>query len=132
MNTQKPSKEKRDIRLVFLVFFGIFGFLAYRHQQTVLGYALILMDIMLLFLLVYSPMTLRPAFMLWLKTAKMMQQMNTRILLFFIFICIFVPVGLIMRMFGRDPLQIKSKTETAWKPYEFVGLKDKSRYERQY
>lgn len=132
MIKQKHDKEKRDIRIVFLIFSGISGLLAYRSYPSVLSYALIAGGILLLIFIAFSPMTLRPAFRLWLKFAHIIEKVNTKILLFVIFSIIFVPVGLMMRFFGKDPMQRKKKEGTCWEPYEISGIKDKSRYERQF
>jgi len=38
-----------------------------------------------------------------------------------------------MRLLRKDPMKRKMLAEgTYWEPYEFEGLKDKNRYERQF
>ena len=50
-----------------------------------------------------------------------------------VFILIFIPTGLIMKLLRKDPMKRKMLAEeTYWEPYELEGLKDRNRYERQF
>ena len=127
------KKEKRDIRIVFLIFSAIFGVLAWRHYPSILSYAFIGVVIVILPLVVFAPTLLRPVFNLWLKIAHAIGWFNTQVLLTIVFILVFIPTGLIMRLFRKDPMKRKMLAEgTYWEPYELEGLKDKGRYERQF
>ena len=127
------KKEKRDIRIVFLIFSAIFGVLAWRHYPSILSYAFIGVVIVILPLVVFAPTLLRPVFNLWLKIAHAIGWFNTQVLLTIVFILVFIPTGLIMRLFRKDPMKRKMLAEgTYWEPYELEGLKDKNRYERQF
>ena len=127
------KKEKRDIRIVFLIFSAIFGVLAWRHYPSILSYAFIGVVIVILPLVVFAPTLLRPVFNLWLKIAHAIGWFNTQVLLTIVFILVFIPTGLIMRLFRKDPMKRKMLAEgTYWEPYELEGLKDRNRYERQF
>ena len=127
------KKEKRDIRIVFLIFSAIFGVLAWRHYPSILSYAFIGVVIVILPLVVFAPTLLRPVFNLWLKIAHAIGWFNTQVLLTIVFILVFIPTGLIMRLFRKDPMKRKMLAEESyWEPYELEGLKDKNRYERQF
>jgi len=127
-----PDKEKRDVRTVFLLFSGIAALLAYRHYPSLLSSVLMSAIGLVLLLAAFSPITLRSPFRVWLRAAHLIGQANIKILLFVIYVLAFVPIGLILRLSGRDPLMSKAKRGTSWEPYEIAGIKDKSRYERQY
>jgi hypothetical protein len=127
------EKEKRDIRIVFLIFSLLFTILAWRYYPSILSYALIGLVLLILPMVVFLPFALRPAFRLWLKVAHTIGRFNTQILLAMVFILIFIPTGLVMRLFGRDPMKRKiQKEETYWESYELEGLKDKNRYEKRF
>ena len=127
------NKEKRDIRIVFLVFSVIFGIFAWRYHPSILSYVLICLILFLLFLIVFLPLTLRPVFHLWLKVAHTIGRFNTQLLLTILFIFVIIPFGLVMRLFGKDSMKRKRQAGgTYWEPYELQGLKDKKRYERQF
>ncbi len=135
LNTKESEigKERRDIRIVFIIFSAIFEVFAWRYYPSTLSYVLIGLVLVILPLMAFSPITLRPVFKLWLKVAHAVGWFNTQLLLSIVFILIFIPTGLIMRLFRKDPMKRKMLTEeTYWEPYTLEGLKDKSRYERQF
>lgn len=89
--------------------------------------------IVLLPLVAFAPILLRPLFKLWMKLAHAVGWFNTQVLLTIVFILIFIPTGLIMKLLRKDPMKRKMLAEeTYWEPYELEGLKDRNRYERQF
>ena len=127
------KNERRDIRIVFLIFSAIFAVFAWRHYPSILSYVLMGVVLVILPIVAFVPIILRPIFKVWLKVAHAIGWFNTQILLSIVFIIIFVPTGLIMRLFRKDPMNRKMLAEgTYWEPYELEGLKDKGRYERQF
>ena len=127
------DNEKRDIRIVFLIFSAIFVVFTWRYYPSILSYVLMGLTLLILPIVAFSPIILRPVFKLWLKIAHAIGWFNTQLLLTIVFILIFIPTGLVMRLFRKDPMQRKMLAEgTYWEPYELEGLKDKSRYERQF
>ena len=127
------KKEKRDIRLVFLIFSVIFSILAWRHYPSLLSYVLIGLISIILPLIVFIPILLRPLFNLWLKVAHAVGWFNTQILLSIVFVFIFIPMGFIMRLFRKDAMKREMHVEGSyWESSEVYGLKDKSRYQRQF
>ena len=123
----------RDIRITFTFFSGILSLLAYRHYPSLLSYLVIAFVPILLFFVMFLPSRLIPLFKKWIKVAHFLGKVNTKILLLLIFILIFIPIGLLRRIFRKDPLQRQLISgETYWEPYELAGLKDKNRYEKQF
>ncbi len=127
------DNEKRDIRIVFLIFSAIFVVFAWKYYSSILSYVLMGLTLLILPIVAFSPIILRPVFKLWLKVAHAIGWFNTQLLLSIVFILIFAPTGLVMRLLRKDPMKRKMLAEkTYWEPYELEGLKDKSRYERQF
>ena len=125
--------EKRDIRIVFIIFSAIFAVVAWRHYPSTLSYVLNGLVLVMLPIISFAPIILRPVFKLWLKVARAVGWFNTQILLSIVFILVFIPTGLVMRLLRKDPMKRKMLAEgTYWEPYELEGLKDKNRYERQF
>ena len=54
-----------------------------------------------------APSVLRRLYKPWMALAVLMGFVMTRILLTLIFVLLFIPTGLLMRLFGRDPLRRK-------------------------
>ena len=46
----------------------------------------------------------------WMKMAEGLGFINTRIILFIVFYGMFLPMGFIMRLFGKDPMQRKMES----------------------
>lgn len=73
----------------------------------------------------------RPVYLAWMKFAFVLGWINTRLLLGLFFYLILTPIGLMMRLFGKDFLDEKIERDRAsyWTKREKVPL-DQSRYER--
>jgi len=98
----------RQLRSFGLLVGGIFGFIGlwpmvWRHQNPRL-WAVTLAVILVVPALV-APRTLAPAHRAWMKLAEMLAWINTRILLGLVFFVVVTPIGLLMRMLGRDPMR---------------------------
>lgn len=55
---------------------------------------------------------LRPVYRVWMRFAEMLGWFNTRLILGLVFFLIFVPVGLLVRLF-RDPMRRKTDASSA-------------------
>ena len=58
-------------------------------------------------LAVLYPSGLKPFYKLWMLFGGIMGWINTRLILGIVFYLIFVPFGLVMKLFGKDPLSRK-------------------------
>ena len=79
---------------------------------------------------IYPPL-LEPFYRLWMKFGKTLGWLNTRILLAIIFYGIFTPLGLFMRLLGKDPLQKKPnvKETTSWREYQSINPIELMKYQ---
>lgn len=77
------------------------------------------------------PLALKPFYWIWMKIGGALGWLNTRILLGIIFYGIFTPIGLIMRLFGRDPLERKMKPNQSsyWKSHQSIEAKESMKYQ---
>ena len=126
-------KEKRDIRVVFLVFSLFFSVIAWKNYPSNFSFALLGLVVLQVLTLTFKPLLLRPVFQVWLKVAHFIGQVNTQVILTLLFYLVFTPYGVVMRLFGRDSMQRKLKSAgTYWESLEFEGLKDRTRYEKQF
>lgn len=60
-----------------------------------------------------APTTLKPVYIGWMKFGNVMNWINTRIILGIMFYGMFMPLGLIMRLFGKDPMHRKLDSSTS-------------------
>jgi hypothetical protein len=74
---------------------------------------------------------LRPIYVVWMKFAQVLAWVNTRIILGIAFYLIVTPMGLLLRLFGKDLLdqRINPRAATYWKKREQTPFV-RERYER--
>lgn len=77
------------------------------------------------------PVALRPVYNLWMKIGHGLGWVNTRIILGILFYAMFVPMGLIMRLFGGDPMARKLDASVSSYRKESIRV-DKDRLEKPY
>ncbi len=53
---------------------------------------------------VIAPMSLQPIYRLWMKLGLLLSRITTPIILGIVFYLLIWPMGLVMRIFGRDPM----------------------------
>jgi len=62
-----------------------------------------------------APRILYLPYLLWLKLGYILGWINSRIILGLIFIFVLIPIGLVMKFFGYDPLKIRSPRNITYK-----------------
>jgi len=114
-----------------LAIIGVVQLLVWQHQRAATIFWILAVVFFLPGLL--APAILRPVYALWMKFAAILAWINTRIILGLTFYLVFTPIGLILRLLGKDLIKQKwdSKAKTYWIEREPVAF-DPSRYEKQY
>lgn len=69
-----------------------------------------------------APTTLKPVYTGWMKFGHIMNWINTRLILGILFYGMFLPFGVVMRLFGKDPMHRKLDGNLA--SYRVESLKD--------
>lgn len=59
------------------------------------------------------PQVLKPVYIGWMKLGHVLGWINTRIILGAVFLLVFVPVALLFRLTGRDPMQRRLDADAA-------------------
>jgi len=78
-----------------------------------------------------APTTLKPVYVGWMKFGNVMNWINTRIILGILFYGIFLPIGVVMRLFGKDSMHRKLDRQLS--SYRVTSHNDdKSNVERPY
>ena len=103
--THFTAKELRDFGLIMAgmltLMFGfvlpwLFGYsIPYWPFIAAFGFAVVAL---------LKPLLLGPVNRVWLKISDVLGWVNTRLVMGFIFFLLIVPIGLIMRLFTKDPL----------------------------
>ncbi len=77
------------------------------------------------------PQLLRVPNIWWWRLAGVLGWVNSRILLSLIFFVMFTPIGLVMRLFGRDSLRRRPVEGSTWTVYT-ARQHDPKHYDRMY
>ena len=104
-NTAMSGPELRQFGLLFgAILVLLFGLLL----PFLIGYSFPLWPwvVALLFTLLalLAPTALRPFYRGWMRFGLIAAFINTRIIMFVLYYALFVPTGLVMKLFGRDAL----------------------------
>jgi len=114
---QKLSTDKTELRKFGLIFgvglVLIFGlFFPWLADKPWPAWPFIAAGAFILLALVF-PTGLKPLYIAWMKFGHVAGWINTRIILGVVFFAIFLPFGLIMRLFGSDPMKRKLDNASA-------------------
>ena len=111
------SKEIRKFGLVIAVALGVIGSFVYVKfgNFDVVGW---LWGIGLLFLILgfILPSVLRPVYRIWMLLAHFIGGIVSRVILIVLYYIVLVPIGLVLRLFGKDVLDqnFDKKRESYW------------------
>jgi Saxitoxin biosynthesis operon protein SxtJ len=79
----------------------------------------------------FAPRLLKYPSAVWWKVAMVLGYVNARIILTIIFMIVLVPLGVVWRLIGRDPLGRRRSQWPGWSPYP-ARYRDGSHYKRMY
>lgn len=126
--------DKKTLRNFGLTFFIVFGIIAgYVYWKGHSGWPWFVGGSgVFLILGLFLPFILKPFYKVWMMLAFLLGWVMTRVILTLTFFLMFIPMGFVLRMLGKDLLdeKIDKNARTYWRKHE-VGS-DKSRYLKQY
>ena len=116
MNTKISKKELFKFGITFgitlPIFFGILIPILFNHNFK---YWTFLVGIIFIIIANLSPKILLYPYKFWMKFGEILGWINSRIILAFVFIFVLLPIALIMKFRGYDPLRIKSISPKTYK-----------------
>lgn len=95
-----------------------------------IGLVLLIVGTLLIVLGRVAPSALRVPNRIWWRFAQTIGWVNARVLLTLFFALVLTPVGVAMRLFGRNPLRALH-AQSNWGPYP-VRRRDPKHYERMF
>lgn len=121
INNQIVLPSNRKFGFFFtLVFMLIFIYMYYIENINLSIFFALLSSIFFLFSL-FNPNKLRHLNLLWMKLGLFLGKVISPIVLGVIFFGIFTPVGILMRLLGRDELILKFRNKDSyWKKYSLT------------
>jgi hypothetical protein len=67
----------------------------------------------------------------WWRMARTLGYVNARVLLTLLFVVVLLPLSMIWKVIGKDPLARSRRTWPGWSPYP-LRYRDRQHYERMY
>ena len=115
----------------FLVFSGVGGFLALKGNPG--GYIGVGGGVLFLILGLWLPTTLKGLYKVWMGLAVVLGFFMSRVILCVLYHLVITPIGLILRLLGKDILdrRLDRKTSSYWIKKEDKSS-DKKRYEKMF
>ncbi|MFI5197211.1 MAG: SxtJ family membrane protein [Thermoanaerobaculia bacterium] len=99
------------------VFAVLGGLLLFRHR-TAAGAVAVSLGGALLLLAATAPALLAGPHRAWLALSRVLGRVNSAIFLFLTFFLVLTPLGIVLRLFGRDELRRRGPApSTMWSPY---------------
>lgn len=115
-----PScRQLRQFSLLAGVFFTLLaGWLAWRHHATVLPLCLLALAVAVGVIGLLRPSWIRWFYVTWMVLVFPVGWLVSHLLLAIVFYLVITPTGLVLRLFGYDPMQRKREpqAETYWTP----------------
>jgi hypothetical protein len=129
------KSEKSDLRkfgITIGIVLGILGGLFLWRQKDYYYYFLVF-SFIFIFLGISFPTLLKPIQKIWMSLAVIIGWFMTRVILSILFYLVLTPTGLILRLFGKQFLDLKmdNPKKSYWKYRDPKAIK-KSRYEKQF
>ena len=128
------NPSKKDLRIfgicMIVGFAAIAGLLLWRGHRTAAAVCLVFGHVTGLIGLSGTKVAL-PIYWGWMAVALVMGNVISRVLLTVFYYLMITPMGLIMRLFGRDKLHLRRRNvDTYW--VDAPAVSDKAQYERQF
>lgn len=103
---EEPKNPERSFGLVFTIVFLAIGFYPLVGGGGLRIWALVIAGALLLISFVV-PVLLRPFNWVWMKFGLVLHFIMTPVIMLAIFVLTVIPTGLLMKLFGKDPLSRK-------------------------
>jgi hypothetical protein len=129
------KSEKGDLRKFGIVIGTFFLILAgyFFWKENGVFQILFIVGVILFVISTTIPVTLIPVYWPWMVFASILGWVMTRVILSFLFYLVFTPIGLILRLVGKQFIEIKinQSQRSYWKVKASESFK-KENYDRQF
>lgn len=129
MNDSRKIRKFGIVLVTILFIIGTINLFKANIYPTVILYGL---DLFLTVLIIVDPVLLKPIYKILMFISHIIGWINTRLLLGIIYYLVFTPIGIVLRIFQKDPLnrRFDRQNKSYWILYS-EGF-EPDRCERQY
>ncbi len=125
METQITEINRKELRefglitgIIIAMLFGLI--LPWVFSRSISKWPWIISSVLIVWALV-APGTLKIIYKVWMKTGLVLGWINTKIILGIVFYLIFTPMGILMKIFRKDPMC--RKIDTSVLSYRCISIK---------
>ena len=131
-NIRSEKSDLRKFGITFgLILLIIAGFLFWKENE--LFQIILTIGVVLCVLGITLTVVLKPIYWMWMIFATVLGWIMTRVILCVLFYAILTPIGLILRLFGKQFLELKwNKTDITYWNYRPKDLFVPEKYEKQF
>lgn len=129
MDNNLPSDRGFGVFIASIIAFGS-AYCWYKGLDELFFGLMLLFAVVVVSVAVY-PIVLRPINKVWYKLGLGLGKIFNPVILALIFYCVFVPFGLLGKIWGRDQLSVKVHNGSKWKSFENVQ-KTRSDFTKQF
>jgi len=130
-NINSSKKNIRDFAIVMGLIFLVIGvYLLFKESESYI----ILLCISGLFIIIgfLVPVILKPLFFIWMIFAAVLGWIMTRVILSLLFYFIVAPIGIILRIFKKDFLNLNDEKNDSYWNYRNSEFELNQDYEKQF
>ena len=129
------KSKKSDLRkfgiTIGVILLIIAGFLFWKEKESF--QILLTFGVIIFFLGIAIPFILKPIYWVWMIFSTILGWIMTRVILSLIFYIIFTPIGLILRLFGKQFLEFNwDHSQQSYWNMRTIETFNKENYERQF
>jgi Saxitoxin biosynthesis operon protein SxtJ len=107
-----PGSSDRAFGFLFAAIAGVLAALsAWQGRRGALGWAIVAAGFLVVTLV--APPLLGPLNRAWRRLALLLSKLTTPLIMGLLFFVVIAPVGVIMRLAGKDPLRLRFETESS-------------------
>jgi Saxitoxin biosynthesis operon protein SxtJ len=114
LNSTKQTHSDKDLQSfsfgAFVLFFLLGAFFIYKGKNEI-AYTLVGVGTIFLLIRLIRFQLVAPLYSGWMKFAEVLAKVNTRIILFLVFVLTVVPIALLLKLFRKDVLDSKLEKE---------------------
>ena len=133
MRRSSPAlPSNRNFGVFFSILFVLIAIFTYKEGSLLLAACSALAAVLLTVLAFANPRALLPFNKAWLRFGLLLGSLVNPIVLGIVFFVVITPVGVLMRIFGRDELQLRvAERDTHWNVRDET-LRDDESFRRQF
>ena len=113
MKRKKSLDPSKSFGILFFIIFFIYGIWPIFNSNSIRIWSLVI-AVVFFILVLFNSKLLVPLNSMWLKFGELLGKIISPIVMAFVYFFVITPIGIIVRLFGKDLLQIKFNSKSTY------------------